>query len=62
MIDQMEHKNKWYKFGSQTWCYKPLPIAQVFCLHLAESERHSFAARLCLVGPGGGSSHPNEAR
>ena len=25
MIDQMEHKNKWYKFGSQTWCYKPLP-------------------------------------
>ena len=25
MIDQMEHKNKWYKFGLQTWCYKPHP-------------------------------------
>ena len=24
----MEHKNKWYKFGSQTWCYKPHPSAQ----------------------------------
>ena len=25
MIDQMEHKNKWYKVGLQTWCYKPHP-------------------------------------
>ena len=31
MIDQMEHKNKWYKFGSQTWCYKPLPNEHVPC-------------------------------
>ena len=29
MIDQMEHKNKWYKFGSQTLCYKPHPNMQV---------------------------------
>ena len=28
MIDQIEHKNKWYKFGSYTWCYKPLPNVQ----------------------------------
>ena len=25
MIVQMEHKNKWYKVGLQTWCYKPHP-------------------------------------
>ena len=25
MIDQMENKNKWQKFGSRTWCYKPYP-------------------------------------
>ena len=25
-VKKMEHKNKWYKFGSNTWCYKPLPM------------------------------------
>ena len=28
MIDQMEQKNKWQKFESQTWCYKPLPTVE----------------------------------
>ena len=28
IIDQWQHKNKWYKFGSHTWCCKAHPNQQ----------------------------------
>ena len=45
MIDQMEHKNKWQKFGSQTWCYKPLPkckpgLVATVISYLVENKRY----------------------
>ena len=34
MIDQMEHKNKWYNFGSHTWCYKPHPTVHLVDINI----------------------------
>ena len=28
-LDQKEQKGKWYKIGSRSWCYKPLPTQEL---------------------------------
>ena len=38
----MEHENKWYKYGSHTWCYKPHPNAYRETSSHIQSLRRQF--------------------
>ena len=53
IIDQWQHKNKWYKFGSHTWCCKAHPSAHPRNSWAIECERTPFgnSARIAACHP-----------
>ena len=49
IIAEKEHKNRWLKFGSLTWCYKPHSIVQLSSQSVSYRRKEKMENKLCGV-------------